>query len=234
MKKRKRKQAKVELCSANKSLADEYCEIHLLNADEILHVTTMIRTKSATETEKVEYEKYWFESKINPSLPAKDKATLFFLVFLPSHKKQQFINAWRQNKKSVESALKQDSFNSCDGFELNKMTGVQMRYVNELSDILRLDNEQSKQLISKETLHESTAYLQANRKEIHLAFGMRDQAKLTGSMDLKGTLKFIQKNFAQWNGSSIKGQTKNTHTKNYDDFLFVNIFPRGVFFEDEV
>ena len=65
------------------------------------------------------------------------------------------------------------------------MTGVQMRYVNELSEILSLDNEQSKQLISKDTLHESTAYLQANRKEIHLAFGMRDQAKLTGSRIFK-------------------------------------------------
>ena len=203
-----------------------YENIKELNSNEMEKIQRMIETKTATENDKLQYEKYWFLKKINISLPDETKAVLFHEVYLKSHKRIHFDNALFEYNDSVVNVLKKDLRKCGCGYEMNKMNAVKLDYIKKLNSKLDIQSSiHSNQKITRESISDCISYLENERSNIHIAFGLKDWKK-TGQSDFETTVKFIKKIYKNWTDMSLLGEDKNR--KNIPSYYNTS---RGIFLD---
>ena len=111
-----------------------YSLLRCLTEQEQEQIKQKISGKKATDIEKLEYEKYWFNKFVKPTQEQLDEnmdlySKAFEENYLPSHKKEIFMNVLTENKANVEKQLIADFNNSGGSIELNEMRGAKLNYI---------------------------------------------------------------------------------------------------------
>lgn len=212
------------------SASYNYENIEKIDSNQFAAIKLKIERKKATAAEKLQNEKYWFDMKINPSLPMNSLIEIFDEYYMRSQNRHIFDNAFIETKYKVENQLQLDQNKSGFGFELNAMNGVKLNYIKEINTRLGLTNSfQNNITISREKIENIAEYLFIEKKNISIAFSIREQGG--NEKDFKHTITLIKKIYKNWIGTEFvavekkqKGMTAlyttKTALKKYDQALF--------------
>ena len=166
-------------------------------------------------------EKYWFDKKINPELPPEMKAELFQDVFLNSFKRVLFENIYSECNRSIDQVMKFEAEKHGYGFEMDPMKAVQFDYIGRLNELLGLkDGFSSGQSVSRKSIEDLLPYLSQERKNIHSAFGFRDQSK-KDALNYESGSKLLKKIYSNWSGMDFKGGDADRNKK-FDSYTTKN------------
>lgn len=110
--------------------------------------------------------------------------------------------------------------------------------INEIEKLIECKHNDFDKIIFPENIHKTFNYLKINHDKIHTVFKLRDRSKKEEQMTNEGLtitllgkdnnktqycIRFINKIFQDFNGFSLIGNIKDTHTKNYINYRFNNL-----------
>ena len=193
-----------------------YANIKTITEQEQEHIQSKIQKKKATEIDKIENNKYWFNKHIRPDLDIDTRSHLFHDYYQKQHNRHIFENAYLEHKKNIDKDLQNDMLISGKGFELNKMSAVQLGIILQLNELLGIEKSiHNGHKITRENIQKASPYLLNERKNIYTAFSMRDQSKSL-VLDFKSNMKLLSSIYDKWTGMKFIGQEKNTHDKQFE------------------
>ena len=196
---------------------DRYEEIESITTTEQESIKRKIERKQATEVEKRQIKKYWFDAKISNDYP--EKSEIYSYYYTDSQKKEYFDNAYLESRRTTEYVLLEERENSGAGFELNQMKANRLHYIRTINEKLGLKNAYSVGLeITRQSINDVLPYLTEEQDRITLTFRLRNQATSKEPFDFKRGLGFIQKIYKSWTGMELKGVEKNKHTEIYPKY----------------
>ena len=196
---------------------NDYEKIESISEKTSEIISEKIKRKQATEVEKRQNEKFWFNTKISVDCP--NKSEIFKNFYLVSNKRTFFDNAYIESKRRIEQELENNARESGGGFELNSMTAVKLNYVKTINKKLGIKNSFiCGQTFPKERVNELLEYLNTEKQNIHRTFGLKDQSTSKEPLDFKRALGLLQKMYSKWCGMKFSGVDINKHTKQYSTY----------------
>jgi hypothetical protein len=188
----------IDLDMDNVNSVMTYELLRCLTEQEQEQIKQKISSKKATDIEKLEYEKYWFNKIVKPTQEQLDDniglySEAFEYQYLPSYQKKIFMNVCYENKANVEHQLRADYNNSGGSIEINEMRAAKLNYILEFNQRLGLSKSYIEgQKIEREKIEAMTEYLQKEKENIHLVFGLKNQSKKE-VMEYEQSAKLIKK-----------------------------------------
>ena len=225
---------KIDIDINNANSVMTYGLLRCLTEQEQEQIKQKISSKKATDTEKLEYQKYWFNKIIKPTQEQLDDimgfySDVFHNYYLVEHKKEMFMNVFYENKANVEHQLVADYNNSGGSIEINQMRAAKLNYILELNRRLGLTNSyREHKKVERDKIEAMTDYLQKENENIHLVFGIKNQSKKE-IMEYEQSAKLIKKIYNTWSGCGLKECIKNKSTKKVLVYETYNKFDAWVY-----
>mgnify|MGYP003386551444 CR=1 FL=1 len=184
--------------------ATNYASIPEIEDHMVECVQNRIKQKEASRLDKLQMEQYWFHKIISKDLPLEHKEALYDRIYQKSYIRPYLLNLAVQKKGKLLATMLNDLDKGGCGFELNKMRAVQMDYIQKINKYLEItDPVMGNEIIERESVIKCIDYLTENRKQIQIAFGIRDQGK-SSKYDVKGAVQLVAKIYMQWCGMELK------------------------------
>jgi hypothetical protein len=205
-----------------KSYEDRYNDIQDISFDTFNQIKFKISGKSATETKKMEYEKYAFQRMFKSDTDEEILGDIFFNIFLRTEKRHIIYNVYHmKNRKFVDNLLK-DMNNKEHVFELQNFSSVQSLIVSDLVMIMGLRHCQDTETVIEKSVVSGNVnnYLIKYYNKICTIFNLSGK-KLEDDKAKKNTQLFnmLRNIFYKWCGCTIKGNEHDSHEKSAINYL---------------
>lgn len=202
-KKKKEGQREEEVAAQQRKYKKLYKAIHPIDGKGAQEIDRLIKRKEASEMEKLQSKKFWFERNIRSDLNTITRACLFYETWLNPFKRVQFQNAINEKFSCVENLLNKDLKVSGEVLERNDMEAHKLKFIKEFNEKLGLTNSFQKDVkIDREKVEAMVGYLTEKRKEIHTVFALRDRATGDGNQ-YEQAIKLIMKIYSSWSETDI-------------------------------
>lgn len=187
------------------TLTCDYDNLESVSYERMKELGELIENRYATETDKLLFDKYWFDKKID-----KEKTSIFlnkkFNDYLKRTQKDWLRNMKAEMKGRIDKVLECDYFEG-GGFDLNPMKAKQLEYIMRLNVELGINNTSFNCSISRENIMQSLKFLKKERANIHTVFNLRDWSK-DGTITFKSGLQLLDKVYGVWSGFKFTGDKR--------------------------
>jgi hypothetical protein len=132
----------------------QYPNLKTLTYEEMEAINYKINHKQATELEKMQYEKYWFNKLIKPdNVEIPVLHMLFQKYYLSSQKKELLKNIVDEHKGDIEHLILTDCNQSGSSIEANPLKALRLQKIIEIKEKLGLANTYSDgHVVKRETV----------------------------------------------------------------------------------
>ena len=194
-----------------------YENIVTVNKQEAEHLQYLVERKNATSFQKLQLSKHFFDSIINTEIEETIKSELFHNIYEKSHNKHIIDNLYLEMKKGIKKGLYKDFNSSGSGFEMNQMTSIKLKYINEINTMLGFENSlaQNSTVITREKIENCIDYMKTERTNILNTFGIDDMRKKKDD-DYGMTLGLIKLVYKRWCGTDFNSQNKKKKSQAYN------------------
>lgn len=167
--------------------------------------------KNATSIEKLQLRRYYFDNRIDLSLPVKN-LEFYFRLDASSYNKSKLNNAYFEATKTKEDIenefIYNGTYNTGAEFGLN-LIYPKLRYIREINEKLEIVNSTIRDItIPRHKIEEIDEYLLEERKTIHLLFNLKDKSEMReivtpDTIKVRRNLDFMNKIYNSWTGMKI-------------------------------
>ena len=202
---------------------------NIIDDETAKEIEEKIKQKKATEYEKNNLDKYYFNKFLNNSDIDKEIVDKIYNSYWSEKFKRSILkNTKNEIFNRYEFKIKNDDFYDK---EQNIYTKDDIRnslfklfYVNVLKEKLNISYTFETVKISREKINNCTDFLQTERENIYNVFNVVKKDRGTTELNFNTTLKFINLIFNNWNESKIKEDEENYNKskKVYNSYVLIN------------
>ena len=213
-----------EIVKDEVSILEKYKTLQPITFSEQEDIALRIKTKQATEVEKLQIEKYWYEKHCrkgcDASLTEEEKAKGFEYIWLiPEHKK--FLqNAIVERTDSLSASLESDHEKSGKVIELNDNTACRLSVIRKINERLKVNHSFESHKIDREQIETMIPFMSENRTLIQNAFGFKERSKPDTKRDTyEATVKLLKSIYKSWSNMEIKVVDSKKHKSQAYKFI---------------
>ena len=186
-----------------------YENISVLNYEQYKYISQCVKAKKATELMKLQLKKYWFDKLISDEIQSEDRKMLFHEVYCTKHGETYIRHLRALHCGDINKMMKNNSGDEC--IEMNSLFIKQFEIMKHFNDVLGINPVYSNETIMRSKIEELISYVSSNKKEINIAFKLRDRSK-NDTVDFKKVCSILKSVYGDWCGL-VFDSVKNKHTK---------------------
>jgi hypothetical protein len=205
----------------------DYNLIEDISGNEVAELEKLIKNRSISFNQKLQYDKYLFRKFINDESHERI-GDLFFGVFRESHLNTIFFNVYHEKNNAWDKVLLKDFEKSDSVLECNKLIGMQLKYIHEINKRLGLRHSlDTETIVLRDKVEKIKDWILTERENIIMAFNLNDYVKKINEEDkYKITQQLIKKIYYKWSLSNFKVLSKD-RDKIATSFTIENNSPLG-------
>lgn len=208
-----------ELNGLSVDVKTTYDEIECINGMKAEELEQKIKKKQATEIEKLQVDKYWFDYHINQELSEDEKQDYFDNYHQNSYRKFILNNSrmeMHEKHENINYLLEQ--FNNGTGVELTSLKNLKLYYIWTMNEYLGIKNSRlGGQEIKRENLEKLIEFLAQKRSTITKLFNLRDRSKDDNQMNFRTGLMLVNQIYKNWTDVKIAKINETTYNLKIGD-----------------
>jgi hypothetical protein len=207
-------------------MVDDYQKISIPSFAEMDELENKQKKNQTTKEENDIISKFYFELVIDNKTPDKNKAEIFYKMWMDKVKRKIIMHNYYYQKSYIEMLKKEIKEKLCT--EKIENLAEKAHVLKEIERILEISHGDEETEIPIEKIKKCYDYLKTNHTDIHdRIFKIRDQSKrlkdekIDESQRAKYCMNFINKIYKGFYGYYLKASELDSHTKSPKKCNFV-------------
>jgi len=201
---------------------NKYLEIKIVSNEEIIKLQKKIKDNEATEKDKLESSKYFFNLIIKNNDDNKKSSELFFDYYCSTFGKNLLLNSSLELNSETSKLIMKTLLKSEIEENIN-LNGVKLMYIKKIVKMMKLKNSQDNtKIIDKKILTDVYKYLNENDKDIRTAFNFKQNDVVINKDDKTFCNKYfhlLNEIFKNWNGLNLKPNEKDNKSNSAKNYI---------------